>query len=48
MKIIPLIGLLALPANADPADVWEWTLESGYLWNAGDNTPSITRSSRPS
>ncbi len=22
----------------DPADSWEWTLESGYLWNVGNNT----------
>ena len=21
-----------------PADSWEWTLESGYLWNVGGNT----------
>lgn len=25
-------------AAADPLDRWEWTLESGYLWNVGNNT----------
>lgn len=25
-------------AKGDPADTWEWTLESGYLWNVGHNT----------
>jgi lipid A 3-O-deacylase len=24
--------------STHPADIWEWTLESGYLWNVGDNT----------
>ncbi len=25
-------------AETHPADVWEWTLESGYLWECGHNT----------
>lgn len=25
-------------AGIHPADTWEWTLESGYLWNVGNNT----------
>lgn len=29
---------LATALHAHPADQWEWTLESGYLWNVGDNT----------
>ena len=28
----------AFVASASPADCWEFTLESGYLWQAGDNT----------
>lgn len=38
MKFIAIISLLATPAKAHPSDGWEWTLESGYLWNVGDNT----------
>ncbi|MEO5712449.1 MAG: acyloxyacyl hydrolase [Luteolibacter sp.] len=38
MKILALLGLLALPASAHESDTWEWTLESGYLWNIGHNT----------
>ncbi len=30
---------LASFAAAHPADEWEFVLESGYLWNVGDNTP---------
>ncbi len=29
----------AAPAAVHPADRWELTLESGYLWNVGNNTP---------
>jgi len=29
----------AAPAPVHPADRWELTLESGYLWNIGSNTP---------
>jgi lipid A 3-O-deacylase len=32
-----LLGGAAM-ASASPADSWEFTLESGYLWQAGDNT----------
>ncbi len=38
MKIIALLGLLAVPAIAHESDTWEWTLESGYLSNIGHNT----------
>lgn len=38
MKILVFISLLVLPAQAHPSDTWEWTLETGYLWNVGDNT----------
>jgi lipid A 3-O-deacylase len=30
--------LLASTAVAHPADQWEFVVESGYLWNVGDNT----------
>lgn len=32
-------AMTASLAAAHPADQWEFTLESGYLWNVGDNTP---------
>jgi len=38
MKTLALLALLALPAAAHESDKWEWTLESGYLWNVGNNT----------
>ena len=43
MKSLALLGLLAAPVFAfensgHPADTWEWTVESGYLWNVGHNT----------
>lgn len=38
MKIFSLLGLLIASASAHEADTWEWTLESGYLWNVGHNT----------
>jgi lipid A 3-O-deacylase len=40
MKTLAALALLAVPAFAadHPADAWELTLESGYLWNVGDNT----------
>ena len=44
MKIPALLLLSALPVLAGqsaadhPAETWEWTLESGYLWNVGNNT----------
>ncbi len=31
-------GTAATSETAHPADLWEWTLESGYLWNVGNNT----------
>lgn len=42
MKTAPLLStLLAAPLMAQdhPADAWELTLESGYTWNVGSNTP---------
>ena len=27
------------PVLSHPADAWELTLESGYTWNVGSNTP---------
>lgn len=27
----------AAAAGTHPADTWEWTLESGYLWEVGNN-----------
>ncbi len=36
-SILMLLGF-AVSAAASPADSWEFTLESGYLWQAGDNT----------
>lgn len=41
MKTIAALALLAVPALAadHPAEAWELTLESGYLWNTGSNTP---------
>lgn len=38
MKISALLALLTAPIFAHEADTWEWTLESGYLWNIGHNT----------
>ncbi len=43
MKIPLLLGLMTVPAMAfeysgHAADVWEWTVETGYLWNVGNNT----------
>ncbi len=38
----PLLLLLAGSATAladHPSESWEFTLESGYLWNVGSNTP---------
>lgn len=40
MKLLPIIALSALPlvARSSPLDEWEWTVESGYLWQVGNNT----------
>ncbi len=38
MKTLTLLSLLTIPALAHESDTWEWTLESGYLWNVGNNT----------
>lgn len=38
MKPLALALLLTVPVLAHEADQWEWTLESGYLWNVGNNT----------
>ena len=38
MKFLCALGLLATPVFAHDSDTWEWTLESGYLWNVGHNT----------
>ena len=48
MKMLVIWGLLVgsaaagatiAPAEAShPADAWEWTVESGYLWECGNNT----------
>ncbi|MES2475377.1 MAG: acyloxyacyl hydrolase [Verrucomicrobiota bacterium] len=38
MKLLVSLALLTLPAMALEPDTWEWTLESGYLWNVGNNT----------
>lgn len=38
MKIFCLLGLISMPALAHPTDSWEFTLESGYLRNVGNNT----------
>lgn len=38
MKILALFGLLTASTFAHETDSWEWTLESGYLWNVGHNT----------
>ena len=43
MKTAALLFAAALPAlgaeSAHPAEAWELTFESGYLWNIGNNTP---------
>ena len=43
MKTAALLLASVLPAvardAAHPAEAWELTLESGYLWNIGSNTP---------
>ena len=38
MKTLVLLSLLTVPVLAHESDTWEWTLESGYLWNVGHNT----------
>jgi hypothetical protein len=41
MKALAIWGVLAASAAAagtHPADSWEWTLESGYLWECGGST----------
>ena len=43
MKALLFLAIFAplLHANEStghPSDTWEWTLESGYLWNIGSNT----------
>ncbi len=38
MKAFVLLSLLTASALAHEADTWEWTLETGYLWNIGNNT----------
>ncbi len=38
MKCLSLLALLTLPVAAHESDKWEFTLESGYLWNVGHNT----------
>ena len=48
MKALAVWGMLVASAvaggtprpadGAHPADSWEWTLESGYLWECGHNT----------
>jgi lipid A 3-O-deacylase len=38
IKTLASLALLSLPVAAHDADRWEWTLESGYLWNVGNNT----------
>ena len=35
---LPLTPLAARETSGHPSDAWEWTLESGYLWNVGSNT----------
>lgn len=44
MKNLFLVAFLtgsvfANPSETDPADTWEWTLESGYLWKVRANSP---------
>lgn len=42
MKILPVLLFLpsaALANDSHPADAWELTLESGYTWGIGSNTP---------
>ncbi len=39
MKLLPLLTFFTITsAIAHEADTWELTLESGYLWNVGNNT----------
>lgn len=43
MKSLLALGFLVIPlhaneAKSDPANTWELTVESGYLWNIGHNT----------
>ncbi len=43
MKTLALLSLLSVPVLAGetpnhPWDTWEFTVESGYLWNIGKNT----------
>ncbi len=39
-SLVPVaVACLAPFAAAHPTDHWEFVVESGYLWNIGDNTP---------
>ena len=38
MKILAVLILSTAAISAHESDSWEWTLESGYLWNVGNNT----------
>lgn len=38
MKFLAALAFLTMPVLAHESDTWEWTLESGYLWNVGNNT----------
>ena len=40
MKTLLALAILSTPLQAgSAADAWEWTLESGYLWKIGNNSP---------
>jgi hypothetical protein len=36
--IISLLLVFPMTAGADPADGWEFSVESGYLWQVGNNS----------
>lgn len=38
MKIAAFLCLTSISALAHESDTWEWTVETGYLWNVGNNT----------
>jgi len=38
MKLLAVFCLTSISTLAHESDTWEWTLETGYLWNVGNNT----------
>jgi hypothetical protein len=45
LVVSSLMVVAAAAAGTHPADTWEWTMESGYLWQVGlrqEITPGVS------